>query len=264
LGGLHSYCTRFAVSRAARLAPIGFAAVIAAALGSVTPALAFDKVDRLQPVQAGRGYVYFVHEVDAQKQPLPGRTVTVKVGTVPGAGASVAPSDARGHATAAAGASATEVSGADGLAYFVLHTSTTPGENEFIWSDTSWSGEVLVTGLAAGAAAPSPSAAASPSSAAPAAAGGHGGGSSGAAAGSGSGAASKAPVSKAPASSTTAAVAVRATGGGPVPPVLAGLGATVLVWLAIPLALTRRRRASLSLGLPALPSPLPTAAAPPR
>jgi hypothetical protein len=198
------------VSRTARIAPIGLAALTAAALGSATPVLAFDKVDHLQPVQAGRGYVYFVREADVRKQPVAGRTVTVKVGTVPGPGATVAPADAGGHPTGPAGGIAAEASGADGLAYFVLRTSTVAGDNEFTWSDATWTGQVLVTGLA-----PSPSPV-------PAAAGSTHGGSSGGAA-------------------TVVATAARLPGRG-FPPLAAGLVAMGVVWAALPALLRRRRR----------------------
>lgn len=229
------------MSRTARLAPIGFAAAIAAALGSATAALAFDKVDNLQPIQAGRGYVYYVHEVDVQKQPVQGRTVTVNVGKVPGRDATVAPADAQGHATGPAGAAAQELSGTDGLAYFLLRTSTTPGVNEFTWTDTTWTGEVLVTGQ------PAPSS--SPAAGSGAAAGSsHGGTASGAGGSGGSGKAA------------SASTAARTPGRG-VPPVAAGLAAMVLAWLVLPPVLARRRG---TLAMPALPGALPTAAAPPR
>lgn len=252
------------MSRAVRLAPIGLAALIAAALGSVTTALAFDKVDRLLPVQAGRGYVYFLHEVDASKQPLVGRSVTMKVGTVPGPDATVAASDPKGHATGTPGLSATAVSGSDGLVYFVLRTSTTPGDNQFTWSDTSWTGEVLIAGVPPAGATPSPTVAPSPTaSAVPPAVGAAGAGAGGAAGGRGGPPAS----TRAPAHPRSAPAAARVVGGGGAfPPVLAGVLATALVWLALPLTLllARRRRAGLAAALASMAGPLPRAAAPPR
>ncbi|HXA29539.1 MAG TPA: hypothetical protein VN193_12440 [Candidatus Angelobacter sp.] len=252
------------MSRAVRLAPIGLAALLAAALGSVTTALAFDKVDRLLPVQAGRGYVYYLDEVDASRQPLAGRSVTMKVGTVPGPGASVAASDAKGHPTGTPGASATAVSGSDGLAYFVLRTSTTPGDNQFTWSDTSWTGEVLIAGLPPAGATPSPTAAPTPTASPLSAAAGPGAG-AGAAAGGGHGGP---PAStRAPAHPRAAPAAARVAGGGAgFPPVLAGVLATAVVWLALPLTLmlARRRRAGLAAALASMAGPLPRAAAPPR
>jgi hypothetical protein len=210
---------RFAVLRAVRPAAIGFAALVAAALGPVTTALAFDKVDHLQAVQAGRGYVYFLRELDAHKQPVAGRTVTVKVGTVPGGDASVAPSDAKGHATGPAGATASAISGADGLVYFVLHTSTKPGDDEFIWNDVSWTGEVLITGLAPTAALPA---------AAPAAK----------------------SVAKPPAHNAAAAAPSPSHG---LPPWAAGLIASALVWAGLPLAGQRWRTKYRLVPLAALP-----------
>lgn len=199
--------------RFARIAAVALG-LLAAGVGSATVALAFDKVDTLQPVQAGRGYVYYIREVDAQKQPLAGRTVTVKVGTVPGSDASVAPSDSGGHASGAAGASATEQSGSDGLAYFLLRTSTTPGQNQFTWTDTTWTGEVLITGTAPAAATAKP---------ASAAAGGHGS--------TGGGVATH-----------SAATSSAQAGGRGLPPIAAGLIATAAVWVAVPPVLARRRR----------------------
>jgi hypothetical protein len=197
-----------AVPPSVRWAPIGLALATAAALGPATAALAFDKTETEQPVAAGRGYVYFIREVDAQQQPLAGRTVAMSVGTAPGPDASVAPSDAGGHVTGAAGRTATERSGADGLVYFVLRTSATPGVNQFTWSDTAYTGQVLVTGT------PPPSASAGA------------GGAAGAVRGSGRG-------SGAPPARGRSAV---------VPPLAAGIAAGSLVWLGAPVLLARRRR----------------------
>ena len=191
--------------RSAWLARAGLAAAIAAALGPVTAALAFNKTDTEKPVEAGRGYVYFIREVDTHKQPLAGRTVTMTLGTVPAPDATVAASDASGHVTGTPGRTATEQSGADGMVYFVLRTSTTPGQNQFTWSDTAYTGQVLVTGTAP----PSPTARA------------------GAAAGSAHGGAQSAP----PAASHRLVV----------PPLAAGIAASALVWLGGPALLARRR-----------------------
>jgi hypothetical protein len=215
-----------------RIVPgVGLAALVAAAaaaVGSPMPALAFDKVDQLQPVQAGRGYVYYIREADVQKQPLAGRPVTVKVGKVPAPDAAVAPADAQGHATGPAGVTAVEQSGADGLAYFLLRTSSTPGDNEFTWSDTTWTGQVLVTGQ--------PASAASPTVSAPAGASGSSGGAKGPTGGAGGAGATAKPKSPTPAQLAgrlpTAAV----------PPLAAGLAAMGLVWLTVPPYLARRRR----------------------
>jgi len=225
------------VPRTARSLPIGLAALIAAALGPATTVLAFDKVDQLQPVAAGRGYVYFVHEVDAQKQPVAGRTVSVSVGTVPGPGASVGPADAEGHLTGPAGATAAEQSGSDGLVYFVLRTSTTPGQNQFTWTDSTWSGEVLVTGTAPATPSPAPAGAAGTA---------RGGGPHGAS-GTGHGGATRSAASPSPR----------------VPPVLVALAATALAWLAAWWVLLRRRPLP-PLPVPSLAARLPQAIAPPR
>jgi hypothetical protein len=224
------------VSASARLLPIGLAALTAAALGTVTASAAFAKVDRPEPIQAGRGYVYFLREVDAHQQPVAGRTVQMKVGQVPAADASVAVSDAQGHLAGPAGATASASSGADGVVHFVLRISTTPGVNEFIWDDGSYQGQVLVTGLAIAQASPSTAAnAAGPSR------GRSGGG-----------------------STSTGPSAAQLAGRLParrVPPLAAALGAAALCWVVLP-ALLARRRAGRPLGL----SPLPpwSAAAPPR
>jgi len=195
------------VPRRSALASVALAAI--AAVAAATPALAFDKVDTLKPVAAGHGYVYYIREVDAAKQPMAGRTVTMRVGRVPGSDAAVAACDAGGRAIGPVGASATEQSGSDGLAYFLLRTSATPGQNEFIWTDTTWTGEVLVTGTGTAPASPPPAAA---------------GVAHGARGGPG------------------AAPPSLALPGRGVPPLAAGLFASALVWLAAPAVLARRRR----------------------
>jgi len=240
------------VSPTARLAPLGLAAVIAATVGSLTTALAFDKVDHLKPIQAGRGYVFFVKEVDTNQQPLGGRRVTADVGRVPGAGASVAPCDAQGHATGPAAESASAQSGDDGHVYFLLRTSSTPGENEFTWTDATWTGEVLVTGEA-------------PASAlAGAASGGGSGGANGAGGVGGVGAAGAAggPGGTGGGAPSAAALAGRLPARG-VPPLAAALAAAGLVWLVLPGVLAGRRREAL-MPMPDLATRLPRAIAPPR
>ena len=197
--------------RSVRLAPIGLALAIAAALGPATAALAFSKTDTEKPVEAGRGYVYYIREVDANKNPLAGRTVVMSVGTVPAADATVAASDAAGHVSGTPGRTANEQSGADGMVYFVLRTSATPGQNQFTWSDTAYTGQVLVTGTAPASASPRP----------------------GAAAGTAKGGA-------APRAS------VAGSHGFVVPPPAAGIAASALVWLGGPALLVRRRRRAVS------------------
>jgi hypothetical protein len=225
------------VSASARLLPIGLAALTAAALGSVTSvSAAFDKVEPLPPIQAGRGYVYYLHEVDAQKQPVAGRTVVVKVGTVPGPGASVAASDAEGHLAGPAGPTAKASSGADGLVHFVLRISTTPGVNEYIWDDGNHQGQVLITGLAGAQASPG--------------------------AGSGAGAVRGAAAggTSAPGGPTAAQLARRLPARR-VPPLAAGLAGAALCWVLLPGLLARRRDRRL-LRISSLPPW--SAAAPPR
>jgi hypothetical protein len=236
----------------------------AAALAAVSPALAaFNRVDKLDPILSGRGYVYYVKELDTAGAPIAGRTVTMTVGTVPGPGASVAPSDASGHTTGNAGQSTSVVSGPDGLAYFALHTSPTPGQNEFLWHDDDFTGQVLVQGLphgvpsafaapvtvaprsSAAPAVPSASASSAPSASAPTSSGtprpqssalaGAGAASAkGRNGGTGAGGGSGTPA-------TLNAGAARAhLPGGSVPPIVAALVATGLVWMVLPRMLMRR------------------------
>jgi hypothetical protein len=206
-------------------------------------ALAFDKVDQLQPVAAGRGYVYFIREADALKAPLAGRSVSIAVGKVPGPGATVAPADATGHAVGPAGATATQASGEDGRVYFLLRTSTTPGVNEFTWKDPQYSGQVLVTGTGA-----SPSAAAA------------GAGAGGAGAKGGTGAAGGAA-----GSSRAPGTAPKSPSHGGLPPPIAGLIAAALCWLLAPRLLRRRLTAvAAPEEVPSLAARLPAITAPPR
>jgi hypothetical protein len=211
---------RIAVRTAVRLLLLALASLIAA-LAPVTPAHAFSKVDRLEPVPAGHSYVYYVRETDNDRKPAAGRSVTMKLQNAPGPDATVAAADARGHASGPEGQSATEASGPDGLAYFLLKTSTAVGVNEFVWDDGSYTGQVLVTGLGPGGATPSPSAA-------PTAAPGHGGSGSGRASGGSAGPSAAALRGRLPETR--------------MPPIAAGLVATGLVWLLVPAVLRRRAR----------------------
>lgn len=146
------------VHLSARAVLVGLSASLAAVAACTATALAFDRVETLAPIAAGRAYLYFVKELDVDQQPIAGRTVTMAVQQGAGPDASVAPSDSKGHATGTAGATATEVSGDDGLAYFLLRTSSTPGRNEFTWKDPDYSGEVVVVGKSLSGAGASPSA----------------------------------------------------------------------------------------------------------
>jgi len=207
-----------------------------AVVTSGTTALAYSQTKYTDPIVAGHSYVYYVHEVDTDRQPWAGRTVTITVSKAPGADASVAPSDSAGHATGPSGQSASGVSGADGLVFFILATSATPGENDFVWKDDTYDGLVVVLGVA-----PSPSA--SPAGGGAAAGGGahpRGGGGSGTTAGP--------QRSSGGAGSSSGAAAARARlPQTPMPPLAAGLLAVLLVWLLVPPVLARR----LSLVLPA-------------
>ena len=203
----------------ARIAAAGLVAFAAAALGSVA-ALAYDKIDPLAPVPAGRAYVYYVHEVDTDHQPIEGHTVTISVQRAPGSDATVAPSDSKGHPTGPAGQTASQQSGSDGFAYFLLTTSKTPGDNEFTWTDGTYTGQVVVVGLGATALA----------SASPSGAAAHG------RAGSTGG--------KRPSAVTVGAGSTKPhQPPGGIPPLAAGIVAAVLVWLLAPPALARRARA---------------------
>ncbi len=216
------------------LAGLCAAAAVVATCPSI--ALAYDRTDHPDPIIAGRNYTYFVKEIDAARQPLPGRTVTMMVQHGAGPNASVAPTDASGHATGPAGANASEVSGADGLAFFILKTSTTPGENDFVWRDPTYTGLVVIVGTPLGGASPAAHGAGSGGGGSAASAGGHHGGS-----GAGGGASGRARLPQ------TA-----------MPPLAAGMLAFLLVWLLAPPVL--RRHISLRLPSPALagarPAPL--------
>lgn len=131
--------------RPRRAALAGLGALAAAALTTAT-VHAVEQSQSFDPVPAGRGYVYYVREADTEHQPISGRRVTMSVQHAPGPDASVAPSDAKGKLTGPAGKTASEVTGDDGLAFFVIKTSTTPGANEFLWQDGTYTGQVVVVG----------------------------------------------------------------------------------------------------------------------
>ncbi len=111
--------------------------------------LAYDKVDRQQPQIAGTALAYYIREANSQDAPQPGRTVTMRVQSAPGTGASVAAADASRHPAGPQGNQASTKSGADGLAYFALELSPTPGENQFVWDDGVFTGLVVVVGTPA-------------------------------------------------------------------------------------------------------------------
>jgi hypothetical protein len=73
----------------------------------------------------------------------------MRVQSAPGTDASVAPADASRRATGPQGNQASTKSGADGLAYFALELSPTPGENDFVWDDGVFTGLVVVVGTPA-------------------------------------------------------------------------------------------------------------------
>jgi hypothetical protein len=124
--------------------------------------LGYDKVDRQQPQTAGTALAYYIREANSQDQPQPGRTVTMRVQSAPGTGASVAPADATRHATGPQGNQASTKSGSDGLAYFALELSPTPGENDFVWDDGVFTGLVVVVGTPSPAGSHTPPVAARP------------------------------------------------------------------------------------------------------
>jgi hypothetical protein len=111
--------------------------------------LGYDKIDRQQPQTAGTALAYYIREANSQDQPQSGRTVTMRVQSAPGTGASVAAADASRRATGPQGNQASTKSGADGLAYFALELSPTPGENDFVWDDGVFTGLVVVVGTPA-------------------------------------------------------------------------------------------------------------------
>ncbi|HEX3606140.1 MAG TPA: hypothetical protein VH134_09475 [Candidatus Dormibacteraeota bacterium] len=135
--------------RRRRSLTLGLLAVLS--LLALTPArvLAYDKVDHQQPQTAGTALAYYIREANSQDAPQAGRTVTMRVQSAPGTGASVAPADASRHAVGPQGNQASTKSGADGLAYFALELSPTPGENQFVWDDGVFTGLVVVAGTPA-------------------------------------------------------------------------------------------------------------------
>jgi hypothetical protein len=193
------------------------AAAAAVATWSLT-ALAYDRTDHPDPIVAGHTYTYFVKEIDTDHQPIRGRRVIMTVLRGAGPDTAVAASDANGNTEDQPGPSASEVSGADGLVYFVLRTSSTPGENDYAWRDDTYSGLVVVVGKPSGVASPSASAGAG-------GAGGHRGGASGG--GGGSGSKNVADFDRAALPPTS------------MPPLAAGMLAFLLVWLLVPPLLQR-------------------------
>lgn len=140
----------------------------AAGLVAAVPvtAMGFDKVDRYPPQGAGTVLAYYIREHNDQDAPRPGRQVTMRVQSAPGNGARVAAADAAHHRLGPLGLQATTRSGSDGRAYFTLELSPVAGENQFVWDDTVFTGEVLVDGTALRAGAhPAPSPPRTPGSA---------------------------------------------------------------------------------------------------
>ncbi|MDB5067519.1 MAG: hypothetical protein JWM18_3953 [Chloroflexi bacterium] len=145
-----------------RLLVLGLLAVSALLALAPVRVLGYDKVDRQQAQVAGTALAYFIREANSQDAPQPGRTVTMRVQSAPGTGASVAAADATRHPVGPQGTQASTKSGADGLAYFALELSPTPGENQFVWDDGVFTGLVVVVGSPAPAGAHPPPAAAPP------------------------------------------------------------------------------------------------------
>jgi hypothetical protein len=145
-----------------RLLVLGLLAVSALLALAPVRVLGYDKVDRQQAQVAGTALAYFIREANSQDAPQPGRTVSMRVQSAPGTGASVAAADATRHPVGPQGTQASTKSGADGLAYFALELSPTPGENQFVWDDGVFTGLVVVVGSPAPAGAHPPPAAAQP------------------------------------------------------------------------------------------------------
>jgi hypothetical protein len=154
---------------AGRGRPWGIAVVLAVtairALAPIT-AMGYDKVERQPPQVAGTALGYYIREANSQDAPQAGRPVTMRVQSAPGGGARVAAADAGHHQVGPQGLQASTRSGADGLAYFALQLSPVAGENDFVWDDGAFSGEVVVVGTAPPAgvhgAVPPPARAAAP------------------------------------------------------------------------------------------------------
>lgn len=140
---------RSAPRRRRRLAMLGVLAVITLLALAPSRVLGFDKVDRQPPQTAGTALAYYIREANSQDAPQAGRTVTMRVQSAPGTGAKVAAADASRRAVGPQGNQASTKSGADGLAYFALELSPTPGENQFVWDDGVFTGEVVVVGTPA-------------------------------------------------------------------------------------------------------------------
>lgn len=149
-------------SAARRLLVLGLLAVSVLLALAPVRVLGYDKVDRQQAQVAGTALAYYIREANSQDAPQPGRTVTMRVQSAPGTGASVAAADATRHPVGPQGTQASTKSGADGLAYFALELSPTPGENQFVWDDGVFTGLVVVVGSPAPAGAHPPPAAAQP------------------------------------------------------------------------------------------------------
>jgi hypothetical protein len=149
-------------ARRRRLLALGLLAVSALLALAPVRVLGYDKVDRQQAQVAGTALAYYIREANSQDAPQPGRTVTMRVQSAPGTGASVAAADATRHPVGPQGTQASTKSGADGLAYFALELSPTPGENQFVWDDGVFTGLVVVVGSPAPAGAHPPPAAAQP------------------------------------------------------------------------------------------------------
>jgi hypothetical protein len=149
-------------ARRRRLLVLGLLAVSALLALAPVRVLGYDKVDRQQAQVAGTALAYYIREANSQDAPQPGRTVTMRVQSAPGTGASVAAADATRHPVGPQGTQASTKSGTDGLAYFALELSPTPGENQFVWDDGVFTGLVVVVGSPAPAGAHPPPAAAQP------------------------------------------------------------------------------------------------------
>jgi hypothetical protein len=149
-------------ARRRRLLVLGLLAISALLALAPVRVLGYDKVDRQQAQVAGTALAYYIREANSQDAPQPGRTVTMRVQSAPGTGASVAAADATRHPVGPQGTQASTKSGADGLAYFALELSPTPGENQFVWDDGVFTGLVVVVGSPAPAGAHPPPAAAQP------------------------------------------------------------------------------------------------------
>jgi hypothetical protein len=145
-----------------RLASLGLLALAVLLALAPVRVLGYDKVDRQPPQTAGTALAYYIREANSQDAPQAGRPVTMRVQSAPGTGASVAPADASRHAVGPQGNQASTKSGADGLAYFALELSPTPGENQFVWDDGVFTGLVVVVGTPAPVGAHPPPAAVRP------------------------------------------------------------------------------------------------------